>query len=67
VGDKFLRDLKSNSVTFSARVLVSMLALAEFLVSEARIIERGGSKPREKLRTKYRLSASKTHLPWQES
>ncbi|KAG5643910.1 hypothetical protein DXG03_009481 [Asterophora parasitica] len=39
-GDKVLRDLKSPSgATFSARVLDSMIALADFLVSEARVLE----------------------------
>jgi F-box/leucine-rich repeat protein 10/11 len=50
VGDKFLRELKSNSVTFSTRVLVSMLALAEFLVSEARILERGGEQAKREVK-----------------
>ncbi|KAG5635423.1 hypothetical protein H0H81_011313 [Sphagnurus paluster] len=42
VGDKVLRDLKSTiGATFSARVLESMSALADFLVSEARLLESG--------------------------
>jgi F-box and leucine-rich repeat protein 10/11 len=48
VGDKFLRDLKSSTgVTLPTRVLVSMLALAEFLVSEARILERGSEQAKK--------------------
>ncbi|GLB35227.1 putative protein with domain family that is part of the cupin metalloenzyme superfamily [Lyophyllum shimeji] len=48
VGDKTLRDLKSPSgATFSPRVLESMLALADFLVSEARTLE-GGSEHAKK-------------------
>ncbi|KAF8078221.1 jumonji superfamily protein [Lyophyllum atratum] len=49
VGDKVLRDLKSPSgATFSPRVLDSMSALADFLVSEARILE-GGSEHAKKV------------------
>jgi F-box/leucine-rich repeat protein 10/11 len=48
VGDKFLRDLKAPApTTFSSRVLSSILALAEFLVSEVRILE-GGSEQAKK-------------------
>lgn len=39
-GEKYLRDLK-NRDEFSPRILESVDALAEFLVSEARILERG--------------------------
>lgn len=51
VGDKFLRDLKSSiSMTFPPRVLASMLALAEFLVSEARILERGSEQAKKEVK-----------------
>ncbi|KAH9483854.1 JmjC domain-containing histone demethylation protein 1 [Psilocybe cubensis] len=42
VGDKYLRDLKSASgASYPPRVLDGMLRLAEFLVSEARVLETG--------------------------
>ncbi|KAJ7184115.1 jumonji superfamily protein [Mycena filopes] len=42
VGDKYLRDLKAPAGTeYTPRVLTSLLALADFLVSEARTLERG--------------------------
>ncbi|KDR81408.1 hypothetical protein GALMADRAFT_59800 [Galerina marginata CBS 339.88] len=42
VGDKYLRDLKATSVgSFSPRVLNGILTLAEFLVTEARVLETG--------------------------
>lgn len=42
VGDKYLRDLKSASgASYSPRVLNGILTLAEFLVSEARVLETG--------------------------
>lgn len=48
VGDKYLRDLKSSSgSSFSLRVLSSVLALSEFLVSEARILERGNEQSKK--------------------
>nr|GAT57580.1 jumonji superfamily protein [Mycena chlorophos] len=41
VGDKYLRDLKgTTAVTYPVRVLTSLLALADFLVSEVRLLER---------------------------
>jgi len=40
VGESYLRDLKARE-EFSPRVLESILSLADFLVSESRIIERG--------------------------
>ncbi|KAF9496072.1 Clavaminate synthase-like protein [Pleurotus eryngii] len=40
VGEKYLRDLK-NKEEFPPRVLASIAALADFLVSEARILEKG--------------------------
>lgn len=43
MGDKILRDIKTPAgTTLSARVLESLLALADFLVSEARTLEGGG-------------------------
>lgn len=48
MGDKIIRDLKAPAPTiFSLRVLSSMLALAEFLVSEVRVLE-GGSEQAKK-------------------
>ncbi|TFK42857.1 jumonji superfamily protein [Crucibulum laeve] len=48
VGDKYLRDFKGHSNTaLSSRVLSSLLALAEFLVSEARILERGSDQAKK--------------------
>lgn len=41
VADKCLRDLKTSGSDMPARVLDGILALAEFLVSEARILESG--------------------------
>ncbi|KAM6500801.1 jumonji superfamily protein [Amanita muscaria] len=42
VGERYLRDLKAaNPARFSHRVMTSVLALAEFLVSEARLLENG--------------------------
>ncbi|PFH47184.1 hypothetical protein AMATHDRAFT_68337 [Amanita thiersii Skay4041] len=42
VGDKYLRDLKGASrVDIPSRVLASIVSLAEFLVSEARLLEKG--------------------------
>ncbi|KAH7907975.1 hypothetical protein BJ138DRAFT_1158714 [Hygrophoropsis aurantiaca] len=40
VGDKYLRDLKAKE-EFSSRILESLEALASFLVSEVRVMERG--------------------------
>ncbi|KAH7889882.1 hypothetical protein F5I97DRAFT_1848318 [Phlebopus sp. FC_14] len=40
VGDKYLRDLKAKE-EFSPRILESLEALANFLVSEVRVMERG--------------------------
>ncbi|KAL0947243.1 hypothetical protein HGRIS_013364 [Hohenbuehelia grisea] len=45
VGDKYLRDLKSKD-DFPQRVLESLEALAGFLVSEARLLEKGGESVR---------------------
>jgi len=51
VGDKSLRDLKSPSGgTLSSRVLESMYALAEFLVSEARTLERGSEHAKKEVK-----------------
>ncbi|KAF7359459.1 Jumonji superfamily protein [Mycena sanguinolenta] len=48
VGDKYLRDLKAPAgVSYPARVLTSLLALADFLVSEARILERGSDQAKK--------------------
>ncbi|KAJ8093295.1 JmjC domain-containing histone demethylation protein 1 [Marasmius tenuissimus] len=49
VGDKILKDLKSGT-EFSTRVLTSMLALAEFLVSECRILERGSDVAKKEVK-----------------
>ena len=46
-----MRDLRSpTGETFPTRVLVSMLALAELLVSEARILERGSEQARKEVK-----------------
>ncbi|KAF9257816.1 jumonji superfamily protein [Marasmius fiardii PR-910] len=48
VGDKVLKDLKSSGASsFSTRVLTSMVALADFLVSEARNLERGSDSAKK--------------------
>jgi len=49
VGDKYLRDLKTaaSKVTYSERVLNGILTLAEFLVSEARILEKGSEQAKK--------------------
>lgn len=48
VGDKHLRDLKAPAgVLYPPRVLASLLALADFLVSEARILERGSDQAKK--------------------
>jgi F-box/leucine-rich repeat protein 10/11 len=48
VGDKYLRDLKGG-VEIPPRVLSSISALAEFLVSEARVLERGTESAKKEL------------------
>ncbi|KAJ1310399.1 hypothetical protein OPQ81_007137 [Rhizoctonia solani] len=45
--DKYVRDLKAKE-EFSPRVLEGLASLASFLVSEARVIERGAGKEKEK-------------------
>jgi len=48
VADKYLRDFKSSSnLSLSSRVLNGILALAEFLVSEARILESGSEQAKK--------------------
>lgn len=48
VGDKYLRDLKAPAgASYPPRVLTSLLALAEFLVSEVRILERGSDQAKK--------------------
>ncbi|KAG7086721.1 hypothetical protein E1B28_002655 [Marasmius oreades] len=48
VGDKILKDLKASGASaFSTRVLTSMVALADFLVSETRILERGSENAKK--------------------
>jgi len=48
VGDKYLRDFKSAAGTsLPARVLNGILTLSEFLVSEARILERGSEQAKK--------------------
>jgi F-box/leucine-rich repeat protein 10/11 len=49
VGDKYLRDLKGRE-EFSERVLKSVEALADFLVSEARLMERGSDGAKKEAR-----------------
>ncbi|KAJ7734938.1 jumonji superfamily protein [Mycena maculata] len=51
VGDKYLRDLKTPAgASYPPRVLTSLLALAEFLVSEIRILERGSDQAKKEVR-----------------
>ncbi|KAF8623960.1 hypothetical protein AX15_006118 [Amanita polypyramis BW_CC] len=51
VGDKYLLELKSSSqVSFPPQVMSSILALAEFLVSEARLIEKGSEYSKKEAR-----------------
>ncbi|KAJ6606638.1 jumonji superfamily protein [Mycena vulgaris] len=51
VADKYLRDLKSPAgVSYPPRVLTSLLALAEFLVSEVRILERGSEQAKKEVK-----------------
>jgi F-box and leucine-rich repeat protein 10/11 len=51
VGDKYLRDLKSTSGTsLPPRVLSGILSLADFLVSEARILETGAEQVKKEVR-----------------
>jgi hypothetical protein len=49
VGDKYLRDLKGKE-EFPHRVLKSVESLADFLVSEARIMERGSDAAKKEAR-----------------
>ncbi|KAJ7684794.1 jumonji superfamily protein [Mycena polygramma] len=51
VGDKYLRDLKAPAgASYPPRVLTSLLALADFLVSEARILERGSDQAKKEVK-----------------
>ncbi|KAJ7156104.1 jumonji superfamily protein [Mycena crocata] len=51
VGDKYLRDLKTPAgASYSPRVLASLLSLAEFLVSEVRILERGPEQAKKEVK-----------------
>ncbi|KAF8185034.1 hypothetical protein K438DRAFT_1837300 [Mycena galopus ATCC 62051] len=48
VGDKYLRDLKAPAgASYPPRVLTSLLALADFLVSEVRLLERGSDQAKK--------------------
>ncbi|KAJ6547217.1 JmjC domain-containing histone demethylation protein 1 [Mycena capillaripes] len=49
VGDKYLRDLKGGA-SYPPRVLTSLFALADFLVSEARILERGSDQAKKEVK-----------------
>ncbi|KAJ7632317.1 jumonji superfamily protein [Roridomyces roridus] len=49
VGDRLLRDLKAGT-SYSPRILVSLLALADFLVSEVRILERGSEQGKKEIK-----------------
>ena len=46
MGESYLRDLKARE-ELSPRILESILSLADFLVSESRIIERGAEAPKK--------------------
>ncbi|KAF8634158.1 hypothetical protein AX17_004276 [Amanita inopinata Kibby_2008] len=51
VGDKYLRDLKATSrASFPPRIISSIVALAEFLVSEARTLEKGTEQSKKEAR-----------------
>ncbi|XP_006458328.1 hypothetical protein AGABI2DRAFT_183418 [Agaricus bisporus var. bisporus H97] len=51
VGEKYLRDVRSNGEhEFSPRLLGSLTALADFLVSEARVLEHGGETAKKEAR-----------------
>ncbi|KAF9452791.1 jumonji superfamily protein [Macrolepiota fuliginosa MF-IS2] len=51
VGDKYLRDLKIHSEpSFSPRLLASLAALAEFLVSEVRVLEHGADAAKKEVK-----------------
>ena len=51
VGDKYLRDFKSTSgASLSPRILSGILSLADFLVSEARILETGTEQAKKEVR-----------------
>ncbi|KAJ7070349.1 jumonji superfamily protein [Mycena belliarum] len=51
VGDKYLRDLKTPAgASYPSRVLTSLLALADFLVSEVRILERGSDQAKKEVK-----------------
>lgn len=49
VGDKYLKDLKSHS-ELSERVMEGILSLADFLVSEVRILERGSEQSKKEVK-----------------
>lgn len=49
VADKYLRDFRSHP-DFTKRVLHGILALAEFLVSEARILENGSEQAKKEVK-----------------
>ncbi|KAI5834455.1 Clavaminate synthase-like protein [Schizophyllum commune Tattone D] len=50
VGEKYLRDLKTpNATQPSARELASILYLADFLVAQARLLERGGETAKKEV------------------
>ena len=50
-GEKYLRELKASSLpSYPRRVKSSILALAEFLVSEARLLEKGSEHSRKEAR-----------------
>ena len=50
VGDKYLRDLKSSGASLPPRVLSGILSLADFLVSEARVLETGTEQAKKEVR-----------------
>ncbi|KAJ7074402.1 jumonji superfamily protein [Mycena amicta] len=50
VGDKYLRDLKGSAVSYPSRVLSSLLALADFLISEVHVLERGTDQAKKEVR-----------------
>ncbi|EAU88440.2 JmjC domain-containing histone demethylation protein 1 [Coprinopsis cinerea okayama7 len=49
VGDKYLKDLRTHS-EFPDRVMEGILALANFLVGEVRILERGGEQAKKEVK-----------------
>ncbi|KAF8892678.1 hypothetical protein BD779DRAFT_1510319 [Infundibulicybe gibba] len=59
VGDKYLRDLKSSNPGHSSREISAMLPLADFLVSEVRMLERGTDQAKKEAKEQIPLDRVK--------